>query len=83
MSHSSSEGSESGRLDPERPDSKEFNRKRATKAVLPLLFIGLLDLYLLLEWGLNPLWGFVILPPILLVSTFGWIYFRAVDESET
>lgn len=53
------------------------DRKRALLAVLPFLAIGLLDLVLLLGWGLDPLWGFLILPPILFVSALAWIAFRA------
>jgi hypothetical protein len=52
------------------------NRKRATLAILPFLLLGLFDVVLLLFWGLNPLWGFVILPPILFISALGWIAFK-------
>lgn len=58
------------------------NRKRAAIAVVPLLTIGVIDLLLLLEFGLDPLWGFAILPPMIMISVFGWIYFGAVDEDE-
>lgn len=53
-----------------------LSRKRATLAVLPFLLLGLADLALLLLWGLDPLWGFLILPPIVFVSVLGWIAFR-------
>jgi len=53
-----------------------LNRKQATFAVLPFLFLGLADLVLLLFWGLDPLWGFMILPPILFISVLAWIAFR-------
>jgi hypothetical protein len=53
-----------------------LSRKQATLAVLPFLLLGLADLALLLIWGLDPLWGFLILPPILFVSVLGWIAFR-------
>lgn len=53
-----------------------LSRKQATLAVLPFLLLGLADLALLLVWGLDPLWGFLILPPILFVSVLGWIAFR-------
>jgi hypothetical protein len=52
------------------------NRRRAALAILPFLLLGLADLLLLLRWGLNPLWGFVILPPILFISVLGWIAFK-------
>jgi hypothetical protein len=38
--------------------------------------LGLADVLLLLFWGLNPLWGFVILAPILFISVLGWIAFK-------
>jgi hypothetical protein len=54
----------------------ELSRKRAFLAMLPFLLLGLADVYLLLEWGLDPLWGFMILPPILFVSALAWLAFR-------
>ncbi|MFB6172967.1 MAG: hypothetical protein ABEJ23_10560 [Haloarculaceae archaeon] len=53
-----------------------LNRKRAALAVLPFLVLGLGDVILLLLWGLEPLWGFMILPPILFVSVLAWVSFR-------
>jgi hypothetical protein len=55
----------------------QISRKRAFFAVLPFLLLGLADVVLLLEWGLDPLWGFMILPPILFISVIGWIAFRS------
>jgi cobalamin synthase len=54
----------------------QFNRKRAALAVAPFLALGLGNVILLLGWGINPLWGFMILPPILFISVLGWIAFR-------
>ena len=54
----------------------ELSRKRAFFATLPFLLLGLADVVLLLEWGLDPLWGFMILPPILFVSVLAWLAFR-------
>jgi hypothetical protein len=51
------------------------DRRRAALAVLPFLAIGLADLVLLLVWGVDPLWGFAILPPILFISALAWIAF--------
>ncbi|WP_233204238.1 hypothetical protein [Halegenticoccus soli] len=51
------------------------NRKRAFLAVLPFLAIGLFDLVLLLFWGIEPLWAFAILPPILFCTVLAWIVF--------
>ncbi|WP_181685531.1 hypothetical protein [Halorhabdus salina] len=60
----------------ERPTDREFDRRQALKAVTPFLALGLADLLLLLGWGLDPLWGFMILPPILFISVLAWIGFR-------
>ena len=61
------------------------NRKRAVLAVLPFLALGLADVLLLLFWGIDPLWGFAILPPILFVSALAWIAFSTgfVGEHRT
>jgi hypothetical protein len=58
-------------------EGRTLNRKRAALAVAPFLFIGLADVVLLLVWGLDGLWGFMILPPILFVSVLAWIAFRS------
>jgi hypothetical protein len=52
------------------------NRRRAALAVAPFLALGLVDVVLLLVWGVDPLWGFAILPPILFVTVLGWIAFK-------
>lgn len=58
------------------PDqARSSNRRRAALVVLPFVALGLLDVILLLFWGLDPLWGFVILPPILFISAIAWIAF--------
>lgn len=63
-------------------DDDGLDRWQAAKYVAPFLFIGLFDLVLLLGWGLDPLWGFMILPPILFVSVLAWIAFRTGFASE-
>lgn len=58
-------------------DADSGNRKRALIAITPFLLLGLADVVLLLDWGLDPLWGFAILPPILFISVIGWIAFKS------
>ncbi|WP_227353361.1 hypothetical protein [Haladaptatus salinisoli] len=58
-------------------ESSGVNRKRAAKAVIPFLALGLFDLALILGWGMDPLWGFAILPPILFISVLAWIGFKS------
>lgn len=52
------------------------NRRRAALYVAPFLAIGLFNLVILLRWGLNPLWAFAIVPPILFITAVAWIAFR-------
>lgn len=67
------------------PSSGSVNRTRAALAVLPFLALGIADVILLLAWGVDPLWGFAILPPILFVSVLAWIAFSTgfVGEHRT
>jgi hypothetical protein len=64
--------------DAERPDDGGFRRGRklATTIILPFVALGVGNLLLILQWGLNPLWGFLLLPPILFISAIGWIAIR-------
>ncbi|MFB6205613.1 MAG: hypothetical protein ABEJ05_03665 [Haloglomus sp.] len=60
-------------------DAGEFKTSRKTAAlyILPFLALGVADVLLLLFWGLDPLWGFMILPPILAISILGWFAVRS------
>ena len=58
-------------------DAGGRSRRKAALLVTPFLLLGLADVLLLLQWGINPLWGFVILPPILFISVLGWIGFKS------
>ncbi|WP_144902953.1 hypothetical protein [Halobellus captivus] len=65
-------------FDPNAPLESESggrNRKRAALAVAPFLAIGLGNVVLLLGWGLEPLWAFLLLPPILFCSVLAYIVF--------
>ncbi|MFB6126332.1 MAG: hypothetical protein ABEJ79_03405 [Halolamina sp.] len=59
------------------PTETAQGRKRAkgVLATLPFLAIGIGDVVLLLIWGIDPLWGFMILPPILFCSVLAYIVF--------
>ena len=56
-------------------ESSGRSRWWAALAVAPFLAVGLADVLLLLYWGIEPLWGFAILPPILFCSVLAWIVF--------
>ncbi|UIO98985.1 hypothetical protein Hbl1158_10610 [Halobaculum sp. CBA1158] len=51
------------------------SRKWAALAVLPFLAIGVGNVVLILLQGLEPLWGFLILPPILFCSVLAYLVF--------
>ncbi|MCL9816951.1 hypothetical protein [Natronocalculus amylovorans] len=50
-------------------------RKRAVLLSLPFLLLGLGNVVLILSWGLEPLWGFALLPPILFCTVLTYIVF--------
>ncbi len=52
------------------------DRRRAARYTAPFLVVGLVNLGLLLRWGLDPLWAFAVLPPMLFLSGIGWVAFR-------
>jgi hypothetical protein len=62
---------------PDDPEDGEdgLNRRLAVLAVAPFLALGLGNVILLLGWGIEPLWAFVILPPILFCAVLAWIAF--------
>jgi hypothetical protein len=62
---------------PSDDDGPGISRKRAALAILPFVALGVADVVLLLIWGLDPLWGFAILPPILFISVIGWLAFKS------
>jgi len=64
------------------PNSRTVNfQTRTLLAVASVLTLGLLDVLFLLWTGLPLVWGFVILPPILMVTGLAWIFFSHVDEA--
>lgn len=62
-------------LDPELGGGGDRNRRRAVVYVAPFLALGIADVLLLLWWGIDPLWGFMILPPILFCSVLAYLAF--------
>lgn len=52
-------------------------RKDATLVILPFVVLGVGNLLLILQWGLDPLYGFLLLPPILFICVIGWIAIRS------
>ena len=62
-------------LDPDLGGGGDRNRRRAVVYVAPFLALGIADVLLLLWWGIDPLWGFMILPPILFCSVLAYLAF--------
>lgn len=58
-------------------DSTGMSSRRAALYVAPFVLLGLADIGLLLWWGIDPLWGFVVFPPIVFISVLGWIAFKS------
>ena len=80
MATNAGEPGDRGEIGPEPAEESEpgesgRSRKWAVIAVLPFLAVGLGDVLLLLIWGIDPLWGFAILPPILFCSVLAYIVF--------
>lgn len=50
-------------------------RKRAILYSMPFLLLGLGNVVLILGWGLEPLWAFLLLPPILFCTVLTYIVF--------
>ena len=61
-------------LDDEVLDSGR-KRKRAALYSLPFLLLGLGNVALILGWGMEPLWAFLLLPPILFCTVLTYIVF--------
>ena len=55
----------------------DVDRVRAAIATLPFLAIGAFNVVLVLLWGAEYLWGFLVLLPVLFVSALSWFAFRA------
>lgn len=51
------------------------NRKRAILYSLPFLALGVGNVILILTWGLEPLWAFALLPPILFTTFLTYLVF--------
>lgn len=51
------------------------NRRRAALYSLPFLVLGIGSVTLILSWGLEPLWAFLLLPPILFMTGLTYLVF--------
>jgi len=53
-----------------------FDRRYAVLAAAPLLAIGVFNVGLVVLWGADFLWGFLILLPVIFLTAVAWIAFR-------
>ncbi|WP_049921035.1 hypothetical protein [Halopiger djelfimassiliensis] len=63
-------------VDDDDPERRGSGRRRAAVSIAPFLALGLGHLVTLFFWGVDPLWAFAILPPILAVTAIAWVAFR-------
>lgn len=65
-----------------RPRSNAPNRRRAALATLPFLALGLAVVLLSLEFVPQPLWAFLLVPPVVFMSILTYMTFRSdfLDE---
>lgn len=54
----------------------EYDRRRAAIATIPLVAIGAFNAGLVVLWGANYLWGFVVFLPTCFVAALAWVAFR-------
>lgn len=56
-------------------DAPDRNYRRGALAVLPFLAIGLADVGLVVAYGVDPVWGLAVVPPIAFICALAWIAF--------
>ena len=60
------------------------NWRRATLIILPFLALGVGNGVLIVQWGLSPVWGLMLLGPVIFISAIGWLAIRGgIGEGET
>ncbi|UTF52390.1 hypothetical protein [Natronosalvus rutilus] len=67
---------------PGRP-SEDIDRRQAAIAVAPLVAVGLFAILLVVLWGANYLWGFVVALPVSFFIALAWIAFRSRPASSS
>lgn len=52
------------------------DRRRAALYTLPFFALGTLNVVLMIWWGLELVWLFAMLPPVLFMSALAWVAFE-------
>ncbi|WP_312907779.1 hypothetical protein [Natronosalvus caseinilyticus] len=63
--------------------SEDIDRQQAAIAVAPLVAVGLFAILLVVLWGANYLWGFVVALPVSFFIALVWIAFRSRPASSS
>ena len=63
------EGDDSGG----RNEGPNARRRKAALIVVPLFVLGVGNVLLILQWDMNPVWGVLLVPPVIFISALGWI----------
>jgi hypothetical protein len=59
------------------PSTDDPNRRRAALATLPFLLLGLAVVLLSLEFAPQPLWAFLLVPPVAFMAALTYLTFRS------
>jgi len=55
------------------PSERPSGSRKAAVVVVPLCILGIANVLLILQWDMNPVWGALLVPPVLFISVLGWI----------
>ena len=47
--------------------------RKAAIVIVPFFLMGAGNVVLILQWGLDPMWGVLLFPPVVFISALGWI----------
>lgn len=59
------------------PTAGDPNRRRATLATLPFLVLGIVVVLVALEFAPQPLWAFLLVPPVAFMAVLTYLTFRS------
>ena len=54
-------------------EGQNAGRRKAALIVIPLFALGIGNVLLILQWDMNPIWGALLVPPVVFISALGWI----------
>jgi hypothetical protein len=72
----STDEDEEGTAVPADGDGGRSRRRKAVIYTMPFLVLGVANVFLMLGWGLDPLWMVAMLPPVLFMCALTWVAFN-------